>query len=174
MPLPRSGHTGPWRLRGRPQLYEVTLGSRPRDNATAAPVPPEFMCWHLDHWLTCARSTLLELYTALGGAAPWALTSLERTRHDKQLRERLARAFELGELVAFPVEERVGAWTWPEAPEPLRPEPPAPRPVPEEELFPNIEAQVQALKRAAEQGVPFCEECARRKLQREQREREAA
>jgi hypothetical protein len=164
MPLPRSG---PWRLRGRPQLYEVTLGGRPADDA-APQVPAEFLCWHLEHWLTCARGTLLEMYTALGGASPWGLTSLERARHDRLLRERLTRAFELGELVAFRVSETVGAWAWQE-PEPLRPEPPAPRPVlvPEEELFPNPALQAQALKRAAQEGVPFCEECERRKRQRE-------
>jgi len=165
MPLPRSG---PWRLRGRPQLYEVTLGSRPPEDATAPQVPPEFLCWHLEHWLTCARNTLLEMFAALGGASPCGLTSLERPRHDRLLRERLTRAFERGELVAFRVTEPVGEWAWPE-PEPLRPQRPAPRPVrvPEEELFPNPALQALALKRAAEQGVPFCEECERRKRQPE-------
>jgi hypothetical protein len=170
MPLPRSGRlTGPWRLRGRPLLYEVMLGGTPPSDETASPVPPAFMSWHLDHWLTCARSTLLEMYTALGGSAPWGLTSLERTRHDRQVRERLDRAFELGELVAFQVAEPVGAWSWPDPPTPLRPEPPPPRPVlvPEEAQFPDPAQQAAALKRAAALGVPFCEECERRKRQRE-------
>ncbi len=169
MPLPRSGLTGPWRLRGRPLLYEVALGGSTPPEDTATQVPPAFMSWHLDHWLTCARSTLQEMYVALGGASPWGLTSLERTRHDRQLRERLARAFELGELVAFQLEDRAGAWSWPDPPAPLRPEPPAPRPVlvPDEAVFPDPAQQAAVLKRAAAEGVPFCEECERRKRQRE-------
>ncbi|QSQ20459.1 hypothetical protein JY651_35180 [Pyxidicoccus parkwayensis] len=172
MSLSTSGRTRPWRLRGRPLLYEVTLGGRPSEDATASQVPPELVSWHLDHWLTCARGTLLEMFAALGGSLPWSLTSLERSRNDRLVRERLARAFELGELVAFRVEETVGAWTWPE-PEPLRPEPPAPRPAREEEApFAEPAMQALALKRAAEQGVPFCEECEKRKRQREQEQKQ--
>jgi hypothetical protein len=146
----------------------VVLGAEASLDDTELRVPPAFVCWHLDHWLTCARGTLLEMYEALGGPSPWGASSLERARHDQRVRERLVRAFEQGELVALRVEEPVGAWAWPE-PEVLRPEPPPPRPVsvPEEEVFPNAALQALTLKRAAQEGAPFCEECERRRRQRE-------
>ncbi|MFP2925980.1 hypothetical protein ACLESO_12325 [Pyxidicoccus sp. 3LG] len=167
MSYTRLGRPGPWRLRGRPQLFEVVLGAGAAVDDTGLQVPPAFACWHLDHWLTCARSSLLEMYEALGGHSPWGLSSLERSRHDQRVKERLVRAFEQGELVVLRVDEPAGAWFWPE-PEVLRPEPPAPRPVvvPEEELFPDAARQAETLKRAAEEGVPFCEECEKRKRQR--------
>ncbi|WP_211194030.1 hypothetical protein [Pyxidicoccus fallax] len=131
-------------------------------------MPSALLCWHLNHWLTYARSTLLEMYEALGGHVPRGVSSLERSRHDERIRERLVRGFELGELVAREVDEPVGAWFWPEVPEPLRPESWTPRPEPvEEEVFPDAIRQAETLKRAAEQGVPFCEECERRRTQRE-------
>ncbi|MCP3139570.1 hypothetical protein [Pyxidicoccus xibeiensis] len=168
MSFSRFGRPGPWRLRGRPQHYEVVLGSDAAAADTGLQVPSAFICWHLDHWLTYARSTLLEMYEALGGHAPRGLSSLERSRNDQRIRERLVRAFEQGELVAVRVDEPAGAWFWPEPPEPIRPEPPAPRPVAviEEELFPDAARQAETLRRAAEQGVPFCEECERRRKQR--------
>ncbi|MFP2961960.1 hypothetical protein ACLEPN_30275 [Myxococcus sp. 1LA] len=131
-------------------------------------VPAEHIAWQLDHWLTSAHRSLLEMYEALGGILPWNVSSLERPRQDQRVRERLIQALERRELVALRVKRRATAWAWPEpALPPPRPEPevaPIARPPVEVfTLFPDPARQAEALRQAAAAGVPFCEECEKQK-----------
>jgi hypothetical protein len=131
-------------------VYEFFLARTVAHVGAEQRVPREHVSWLLDAWLASTRGTMLEMYAALGGLLPWGLTSLERGRQEPRIRERLLRALEYGELVALRVEEPVAAWSWPE---------PAPQ-------FADPARQAEALRQAAAQGVPFCEECERRRKAR--------
>ncbi len=164
MSIPGIGFPGPWRLRSGADEYELIIvrAVTPLDAEQCAPA--EHIAWQLDHWMRSARRALFEMYEALGGILPWNLSSLERSRQETRVRERLVQALERGELVALRVERRAAAWAWPEAiVPPPRPEPeviPMARPPVEPfTLFPDPARQAETLRQAAAAGVPFCEEC---------------
>ena len=171
MSVPGIGFNGPWRLRAGAEEYELLIVRAGAPLDAHQRVPSEHIAWQLDHWLSAARRSLLEMYEALGGILPWDVSTLERARLDTRVRERLAQALERGELAALRVERRAAAWAWPEAiVPPPRPEPeviPLARPPVEPfTLIPDPARQAEALRQAAAAGVPFCEECEKKKQQR--------
>ncbi len=132
---------------------------------------PALVCWKLETWLRDSPHTLRSLYEALGGRWPSGLTSLESPAHGQRMVRRLAEAFESGMLFAVLEERPVGpgavAESSPEVSHEDWAPPPAlvkPAPVAAPEM--DVAAQVQALRDAARDGVPFCEECEKLRKQR--------
>lgn len=134
-------------------------------------VPPVLMRSMLERWLRSAPNTLRSLYEAVGGTWPWTLTRLEQTAHEQRVVNRLAEAFETGALVAIVEQRRHFVDSMLDSLQPeleeldwTPPPPVRPKPVPVES---NLDAAAQALilRQAARDGIPFCEECQKRKQQ---------
>jgi hypothetical protein len=163
-----------WLLPGTQLDYEVFRSIDVREEDAARPrVAGVLAAWHLERWLSVSRATLCSLYEALGGSVRLGLSSLERTRFERDLQQRLERAFLQGELVVSEV-PRTSYRPPPfleEAPAavaPSRPRPPPPAP-PEPAVELDVAAQVRVLRQAAAEGTPFCEECEKKRQQQRQR-----
>ncbi|NTX17448.1 hypothetical protein HUA76_42425 [Myxococcus sp. CA056] len=168
LPRRKSSHARSWLLPGTQLDYEIAraVDMTFEDGEGFAPVAGGLAIWHLDRWLAGSRATVYSLYETLGGMCPMGLSTLERTHFEQRLKQRLERALLDGELTVreVPLVRHVPPpFTEPvviEREAPMeRPAPPPP--APEQ----DIAAQVRALRQAAADGTPFCEECAKKALQ---------
>ncbi|MCY1073332.1 hypothetical protein [Archangium lansingense] len=167
-----------WSLRDGASTVHIRRRQDVPVQEAARGLAPSLVRWKLEHWMHSSPGALRSLYESLGGRWPWELTSLERQAHAQRVVNRLVEAFESGELVAVVEQMPRFAGHLPERTKTSpRDEPPArPRPVPESPkpapaaAGPAMDAAAQAriLREAARQGVPFCEECEKRRASRQQ------
>ena len=153
-----------WLLRGLSAEYLLVRGGDVTEEEDAARVPHSVALWHLEGWLTQAPGSAWMLYEALGGERLLGPSRLGRSAEAQRLRQRLERALRLGELAVLTYERtRHAPLPFPEPVVEVEPEPPVPEapPPPVAPAPIDTAAQVQALVRAAKEGLPFCEECAR-------------
>jgi hypothetical protein len=171
MPREASRSGEPWVVRDGLSTVHIHRRGGVTEQEAQGAVPAALMHSKLERWLRTSPDRLRAVYEGLGGRWPWSLTSLERPVHEQRVLSRLADAFESGSLVAL-VEKRqllVDQMLETEEPEeePLdwTPPPPAPsKPAPVESTM-DAAAQARTLREAARDGVPFCEECEKRKQQ---------
>jgi|SRR5215217_232980 len=173
LPRRKSSQARSWLLPGTQLDYEMarTVDITSEGGEDFVPVVGGLAIWHLDRWLSGSRATMYSLYEALGGMVPMGLSTLERTHFEQRLKQRVERALLDGELKVREVprvRQMPPSFIEPvlierEAPPVERPAPPPP--APEQ----DIEAQVRALRQAAADGTPFCEECARKALRDSQK-----
>ncbi|MBZ4417711.1 hypothetical protein [Myxococcus sp. RHSTA-1-4] len=157
-------HRKSWLLRGLGAEYLLIRGTDVTEADASARVPDSIVLFHVDEWLAHAPGSAWMLYEALGDERPLGLSRLALSSEAHRLRQRLERALRLGELVLLSHQRtRYQSLAFREPPVEVEPEPPVreapPRPAAPAPI--DTAAQVHALVRAAQEGVPFCEECAR-------------
>ncbi|WP_224366327.1 hypothetical protein [Hyalangium versicolor] len=159
-----------WSIRDGLSTVRIFRRTAVRDVDPSRELPPAEVCWKLETWLRLSPHTLRSLEEALGGGWPGGLTRLERLSHDQRLMNRLAEAFESGQLIAVLEERAAGHGRVEDDPieelhEIWEPPPPPVKPAPAVSSTMDVAAQAQALRNAARDGVPFCEECEKRRQQ---------
>jgi hypothetical protein len=158
-----------WLLRSLGAEYLLVRGADLTEADAPARVPDAVVLGHVDGWLAQASGSAWMLYEALGCERPLGLSRLGLSAEAQRLRRRLERAFLLGELVLLSHPHiRYQPLSFPEPPAEVEPEPPVREPPPRAPAPAPIDtaAQVHALVLAAQEGLPFCEECARASARR--------
>lgn len=92
-----------WVLRGSFSDYRILHWSNDAVFNEQPRVPASIISASLERWLSSSPRSLQEMYEALGGDHPLGLSTLQRNEYDQRLRNRLAEAFNRGELIALQI-----------------------------------------------------------------------